>query len=496
MTTFAPQAQAQAPSPQRAGARAQAAPQTPVTGRPAVLRLRPPALRRWWTDALDLTVWASYLVVVALWVHHGGVADLTAGMGSALTSLGRLTGLISADMLLLQVIGMARVPWIERAYGQDRITRSHRLLGFWSVNLMVAHLMLITLGYAALDQVGVLGELWSLVTTAPGMLLATAGTVALLMVAVTSIRWARRRLRYESWHLLHLYAYLGAGLALPHQLWTGRDFLASTAATVYWWGLWGVAMAAVLVYRVAVPLLTSRRQALTVSRVVTEAPGVISVTMTGRRLAELEVAAGQFFVFRFRTGAGWTRGHPLSLSAAPTTAALRVTIGTRGDDGERLTRMEPGTRVLVEGPYGRLRPEVRTRPGLVLIGSGLGIAPLVALAQNAVMTGATRDRPATLVRRVRDGDRQPLQADLDHLVSLGALRVVDLVGPRSTTGTAWLPQHLGHVPGPQAARQLVPDLEGCDVFVCGAAPWAEAVAADLRSAGLPPTALHVERFTW
>ena len=79
---------------------------------------------------------------------------------------------------------------------------------------------------------------------------------------------------------------------------------------------------------------------------------------------------------------------------------------------------------------------------------------------------------------------------------LGALRVVDLVGPRSTTGTAWLPQHLGHVPGPQAARQLVPDLEGCDVFVCGAAPWAEAVAADLRSAGLPPTALHVERFTW
>ena len=67
------------------------------------------------------------------------------------------------------------------------------------------------------------------------MLLAVAGTACLVMVVVTSVRAARRRLRYESWHLLHLYAYLGVGLALPHQLWTGQEFLASTARTVFWW---------------------------------------------------------------------------------------------------------------------------------------------------------------------------------------------------------------------------------------------------------------------
>ena len=62
------------------------------------------------------------------------------------------------------------------------------------------------------------------------MLLAAAGTACLVMVVVTSVRAARRRLRYESWHLLHLYAYLGVGLALPHQLWTGQEFLASPGA--------------------------------------------------------------------------------------------------------------------------------------------------------------------------------------------------------------------------------------------------------------------------
>jgi DMSO/TMAO reductase YedYZ heme-binding membrane subunit len=59
---------------------------------------------------------------------------------------------------------------------------------------------------------------WTLTTTYPGMLLALAGTLCLVMVVGTSIRAARTRLRYESWHLLHLYAYLGVGLALPHQL--------------------------------------------------------------------------------------------------------------------------------------------------------------------------------------------------------------------------------------------------------------------------------------
>jgi hypothetical protein len=35
----------------------------------------------------------------------------------------------------------------------------------------------------------------------------------------------------------HLDAYLGVGFALPHHLWTGPDFLDSTARTVFWCGL-------------------------------------------------------------------------------------------------------------------------------------------------------------------------------------------------------------------------------------------------------------------
>ena len=46
--------------------------------------------------------------------------------------------------------------------------------------------------------------------------------------------------------------------ALPHQLWTGADFLANPLATGYWWTAWAGTAAAVVVYRVALPTPTAR----------------------------------------------------------------------------------------------------------------------------------------------------------------------------------------------------------------------------------------------
>ncbi len=42
----------------------------------------------------------------------------------------------------------------------------------------------------------------------------------------------------------------------------------------------------------------------------------------------------------------------------------------------------------------------------------------------------------------------------------------------------------------------MPNLTEADVYVCGTGPWVEAVAADLRSAGVPKHAVHAENFTW
>ncbi len=155
------------------------------------------------------------------------------------TSTGRLTGLVASALLLVQVILMARVPWVEQAWGQDELARTHRLVGFTSFTLLWPTSCSSPSGTPPPARWASGAPPVDFVVNYPGMLLG-------LRRHRSRSSWsssprssgARRRLRYESWHLIHLYGYLGAGLALPHQLWTGAEFLHSTAATVFWWTLW------------------------------------------------------------------------------------------------------------------------------------------------------------------------------------------------------------------------------------------------------------------
>lgn len=443
-------------------------------------------------DLVGAAVLLSLVYVAALWTAHGGVQDFADGTAAALMSLGRILGLFASDLLLVQCLMMARIPWAERTWGQDRLARWHRVVGFSSFSLMLAHVVVITLGYAAGDRRSVPGELWNLAWTYPGMLLASVGTLLLVLVTVTSIRLARRRLRYESWHLLHLYAYLGVGLALPHQIWTGTDFASSPASRAYWWTLWIGSAAAVVVFRAGVPLWRSWRHALRVERVVVESPGVVSVHLRGRRLDRLGARAGQFLTLRFLDGPGWSRANPYSLSAAPHPALLRVTIADAGDGSARAAHLRPGTRVLFEGPYGRLTSEARSdhaRP-VVLIGAGVGVTPLRALLEEI-------DTPAqvTLLVRVRSAADLLFPGELEALARARGVRVVPLVGPRARPDS-WLPDTVAGRDDISALRRLVPDIDDAEVYVCGPPQWYDSVTAAVLAAGVPRRRLHEERFSW
>jgi predicted ferric reductase len=451
----------------------------------------PRATPRWYADAGGVAAGLSLLVVTALWTSDGGVRQIAGGGADAVSAIGRLTGLWASDLLLLQVLLMARIPLVERAFGQDRLARWHRWTGFTSFWLMIAHVVLITIGYAGADHANVFREIWDMIWTYPGMLLATAGTLALIMVVVTSIRAARRRLRYESWHLLHLYAYLGAGLALPHQLWTGTDFIGSPASTVYWWTLYAVSAGAVLAYRIGLPAWRSWRHHLVVDRVVPEGPGLTSVYLTGRDLAGLPVRAGQFFQWRFLDGPGWSRSHPYSLSATPHGHQLRITVKDLGDGSSRMASLKPGTRAIIEGPYGKLTGESYTGGPVTLLACGIGVTPLLSLL------GELNYRPgeATLIYRARSEQEIAFRDELEWFARFRGVRVVYLLGPRAAHPSMLPGQHADHADA-DALRSMAPGISASQVYVCGPDAWTEAARQAAHDAGVPGHRVHTELFSW
>ncbi len=445
--------------------------------------------RRVWNLLAVLVVWGTSLIVCVLWVHGGGVQAVGEGGAAALNGLGRITGLVSANLLLYQVLLMARVPLFERGFGRDGITRLHRLSGFWSFWLLLAHIALLVAGYAMQDGINPFVQLWQFVWDYPGMLLATVATGLLVLVVVTSVRRARRRLRYESWHLLHLYGYLGAGLAVPHMLWTGADF-AQPITAVYWWTLWAVAAASVVVFRIVVPLWRSARHVVRVRSVERDGRSGVLVRMRGRDLARLDAQAGQFFVWRFLAGPGWMRGHPFSLAEAPQGDTLVIAARQVGDGTERLARLRPGTRVLLEGPFGTLTGARRHGAKVAMFGAGAGVAPLVALLQSEPYAPGD----AVLVTRdSADADLLRAQAIAD-LVARRGLRHYTLNGPRQQQA-GWLPASHGGWRGDDIVHWLLRDASAWDVYLCGPPPWMASLRADLRDAGVPADRIHSEAFT-
>jgi len=364
--------------------------------------------------------------------------------------------------------------------GQERLVRLHRLIGPWPVVLISFHVVLITLGYAQLAKVGALRQLWIFLTSYPDVLGAIVGFGLLVMAAVTSVKIARRRLKYETWWVVHLYTYIALSLAFAHQIVTGGSFVGHPLARVFWIVIWAMTAGLVIIFRLLYPMARSLRHQLRIVSVREEAPGVFSLVCSGRQLDRLAVSGGQFFKWRFLTRDLWWHGHPYSLSALPRPPYLRVTIKGLGDQSLATIRLRPGTRVAIEGPYGAFTKHARSGDRVVMIAAGVGITPLRALLEDL----PRRVEVSVLVRATSAADI-PHREEVTSMVSQRGGRLYEILGPR----------HLVRL-NADVLKRLVPEIAGCDVYVCGPPGFSEGVVNSALRLGVSRDRIHEEVFAF
>ncbi|MEV6484746.1 ferric reductase-like transmembrane domain-containing protein [Streptomyces sp. NPDC051576] len=435
----------------------------------------PPVARRSPAVPVLALLWAGAAAVVALWWADTGSVVGAAGW---LTGGGRIAGLLCGYACAVLVGLMARVPLLERRIGSDRVARWHAMAGRYTVCLLVAHIVLILLGYAAQDRASVVHETVTVVLDYPDMLKGTFGALILFAVGITSARAARRRLSYEFWYYVHLLTYVAVFLAFFHQLTLGNEFNGHAGATAAWYALYLGVAALVLWFRVLAPVRLNLRHRLRVESVHREAPGVYSVVVRGRHVDDMGAEAGQFFRWRFfGEGMGWT-STPYSLSAPPRRDMLRITVKALGDHSAAVPLLRPGARVWVEGPYGSLTADRRTSHKSLLIGAGVGITPLRALFE-------TLPGEVTLLYRARTAEDLALGGELESIARWrGAKVLYALNGPQGQRPSLT----------PAALREAVPDLAGHDVYICGPHAFAQDLYGALRAAGVPDRRIHHESF--
>jgi len=439
----------------------------------------PGATRTAMAPATTAQVVAGAVVVANLAVVEMLFVTSGAGKNSVLT-VAKFFGLHAALIMMIQLLLVARLPWLDRRLGMDRLTAWHRWVGFTLLWTVVTHATLIVIGYATLYRMPLFATFASLAVVAASLLGMAAATV-IVAVAVVSMRYARRRLPYEAWHAVHLGLYAAVALALLHQMLEGTTFTSSPVAAVYWWTLWALVVGALLGGRVVLPVWRNARHRFRVAAVVPESDNAVSVYVTGHRLDRLPARAGQFCIWRFPGYNGWWQANPFSLSSAPGgRLSLRLTAKAVGTTSAGLRTLPVGSRVVVEGPYGAFTGLHQRTDALLLIAGGIGVTPIRALLEESRV-------PAVVIYRVSTAAEAVLLGELTELAHLRGA-ALHVVAGRSRGNPPVRPFD------PINLAAFVPDIRHRDVYVCGPSAMTEAVLRSCRTLGVPRAQVHAERF--
>ena len=456
----------------------------PARARPTVAappRRRPARQRPVAVDVLAAAAGIGLGLTIGLAVTAESAGSLGAPGGIA-TALGRLAGLLAAYAMVVVVLLVARVPPLERAIGQDRLVAWHRRLGPWPLYLLLAHAVLITVGYARQAHDGVLHQLGRLLWTYPGILAATAGGALLFAAGISSYRLARRRMAYETWWSVHLYTYLALFLSFSHQVDTGASFVGHPVARAWWTALWLGTLAVVVAARIGLPVWRSLRHRV---RVVGATPGG-----PGRRLDRPA---------RPRAWTGCRSPGASSCSGASSAA---------GSGGRRTRTRSPRRRRRPAAHHrqGPRRPQRRPRPtarrgrawrskaptgpspptppsatALLLVGAGVGTAPVLALLQEL-----PPGTDVTVLLRASTRRDLVLRDEVAAEVHRRGGRLVDLVGPRDEV----------RLDAARAAPASSPTCARREVYLCGPDALSRQLATELERSGVPRRRIHFESFTF
>jgi len=413
------------------------------------------------------------LMVLALpcvyWVR-GLTPD--SSVGGLLYDLGRLCTLAAFVLIFFQYLLSARVKWIERGIGLDRMLMLHKRSGLVVLGLVLGHPLLMALGERLQGF------------SSPFHFFKALGLVTLLILvfsAGAALLYERLRLKYETWKNLHKAGYALYPLAFVHSFLIGGTVQKGPVRVL--WIVLLILFAFILGHK-ALRRWSLRRRPFSVAEVRRENPSVCTVFFDGDHG---EYKPGQFMILQLKRDGVVSESHPFTISSSPTEEKLSVTIKEVGDFTSTVKRTRPSEAAYIDMPYGVFSFLNSPADAFVFIAGGIGITPFMSMLR---YMNDRKMRHKVLLLWANRTEEDILFKE--ELAAMGqenpSLKIVHVLSRQDS----WQGEK-GHVDR-ERLQKVVRNYGAAKFFICGPPAMMGAVKSALRDLGVPSRRILMERF--
>ncbi len=392
-------------------------------------------------------------------------------------------GFVGLAMLALQFAITARLHQIEASYGVDIILQFHRYISLVAFALILIHPLILFINQPeTLELLNIFKAPWR-------AKFAVTGTLALIVLVITSIWRQRLSIPYELWRESHsILAVVAVTLGLAHGL--GVSYYLGLFWKQLLWSVIALSALWLLIYvRIVKPWIMTKHPYF-VEEVIPQRGNVWTLAIRPRGHKGFRFQPGQFAWITLEISPFRMREHPFSMSSSGDhPERLEFSIKALGDFTQTIKDIKSGTKAYLDGPYGVFTSDrYWDAAGFVLIAGGIGITPMMSMLVTAIER--RDDRPYLLIYANKSWEDMTFREELDGLIDSIDLMIIYVLRQPSedwTGETGYVDKDLlqKYIPIHRGSRQY---------FICAAPVMMEQVEEALLDLEVPATNIQMEHF--
>jgi len=376
----------------------------------------------------------------------------------------------------MQFLPIARIPWLSDVVELDKMYKIHHVVSASSVLLVALHPLILLLTRSVYFSGFLIIGGW-------------IGLAGLVLIAITSIYRKQLKISYTTWLLIHdLLTLLIMVFGLQHMF--KRNYYMRDPAMAAAWILLIVIWGGLMLYMRLVRPLILGKHPYAVSKVVEEGKDTYSVYLKPEGFKRPAFKAGQVAWISKGPSPFVISRNPFSYSGSTEWDEVRFSIKKAGDFTNTIPNLKPGDRFFIDGPHGTFDlKNKRMQNGLVLMGGGIGIAPVMSMVNTIADTGDKR--PVYVFYGDLNEETAAFDQEFEALKARMNLTVVKVlekpISPEACKYKGYITKDLLLSTLPENYKELF-------YFMCGPMPMMNAMNKHLAAMGVDHAQIATEKY--